>query len=66
MAMWTAKAGQAHLLKLKSGEITTHQQQLNGCRTAIGRQHHKIQHLEKAIYDARERSGSDELETPID
>jgi hypothetical protein len=43
MAMWTAKACQAHLLKLKSGEITTLQQQLNGYRTAITRQEQKIQ-----------------------
>jgi hypothetical protein len=56
----------AHLLKLKSGEITTLQQQANGYRTVITLQQQKIQHLEKEIHDARERSGSDQLETPID
>jgi hypothetical protein len=35
MAMWTTKERQAHLLKLKSGEVTILQQQLNGYRTAI-------------------------------
>jgi hypothetical protein len=43
MAMWTVKANHSHLLKLKSGEITTLQQQLNGYRTAITRQQQKIQ-----------------------
>jgi exonuclease VII large subunit len=55
-----------HLLKLKSGEITTLRQQLNGYRTAIARQQQKIQHLEKEIHDACERSGSDQHETLID
>jgi hypothetical protein len=39
---------------------------LNGYSTAITRQQQKIQYLEKEIHDARERSGSDQLETPID
>jgi hypothetical protein len=66
MAIWTAKARQAHFFKLRSGEITTLQQQLNGYRTAIARQQQKIQHLEKENHDAREQSRSDQLETPND